>query len=71
MTDIRAAFEEFDADGNGKIDLSEFRAITAKLGLTLSPVEAEKLFDVVDGDETGLVDFEEFEAWYLDHVSRG
>jgi calmodulin len=68
---VRAAFDEHDLDGNGKIDLAEFRAITAKLGLTLAPSRAEELFDVVDADETGLIDFEEFEEWYADHVSKG
>lgn len=64
MSDIRAAFEAFDEDGNGKIDLSEFRAIANKLGLGLEFAEAERLFDEIDEDETGLIDYEEFATWY-------
>jgi calmodulin len=70
MSKVRAAFDEHDADGNGKIDLTEFRALTTKLGLELARAEAEALFDAVDEDETGLIEFEEFEAWYEDHVGK-
>jgi calmodulin len=70
MTDVKAAFDEYDVDANGKIDLIEFRAIVAKLGLLLDPAEAEGLFDIIDSDETGFVEFEEFEHWYADRMSQ-
>lgn len=64
MTDIRKAFQDFDQDGNGKIDLVEFRTLVENLGMKLDRAEAEQLFDSIDEDETGLIDFEEFEVWY-------
>lgn len=64
MEDLRARFDTYDKDGNGKIDLPEFRALLAELGEKLEPAEAETLFDNIDDDETGMVDFEEFEAWW-------
>lgn len=70
MSEVRAAFDEFDSDGNGKIDLLEFRQIVKRLGMLLDPIEAEGLFDILDADETGFVDFEEFELWYLDRIGK-
>jgi Ca2+-binding EF-hand superfamily protein len=71
MTDIKAAFDEHDEDGNGKIDLIEFRAIALKLGLDLGRSEAEALFDEVDADETGFIDYEEFAKWYAARSTDG
>lgn len=64
MQDVKSAFEEFDEDGNGQIDLAEFRELVERLGVELEPAEAEELFDTIDVDETGLIDFAEFEAWW-------
>ena len=69
MTDVRAAFDEFDEDGNGEIDLPEFRKLLEKLGSKLDPAKAEQLFDIIDGDETGLIGFEEFEAWWSERTT--
>ena len=62
--DAREAFDKHDEDGNGQIDLMEFRKIVAELGLDLDAAGAEAAFDEIDNDETGLVDFDEFKAWW-------
>ena len=64
MTDVRQLFQDFDKDGNGRIDLVEFRQLVEKLGMPLDRGEAERLFDEIDEDETGLIDYEEFHTWY-------
>ena len=64
MGDVRETFDKYDKDGNGKIDLQEFRELLAELGETAGPAEIESLFDEIDDDETGLIDYEEFEAWW-------
>lgn len=64
MSDIRETFDKYDKDGNGKIDLQEFRELLAELGDTNEPAKVETLFDEIDEDETGIIDFEEFEAWW-------
>ena len=64
MADVKSAFDEFDGDGNGHIDLAEFRELVESLGVALETAEAEELFDTIDVDETGLIDFTEFEAWW-------
>lgn len=66
--DVREAFEQTDKDGNGRIDLIEFRKLLETLGSSLDPAKAEQLFDIIDGDEDGLVAFPEFEAWYSERT---
>ncbi|MBO6938235.1 MAG: EF-hand domain-containing protein [Deltaproteobacteria bacterium] len=66
--DVREAFEQTDVDGNGQIDLIEFRTLLQTLGSSLDPAKAEQLFDVIDGDEDGLIGFDEFEAWYSERT---
>lgn len=66
--DVREAFEQTDVDGNGQIDLIEFRTLLRTLGSSLDPAKAEQLFDVIDGDEDGLIGFDEFEAWYSERT---
>ena len=66
MSDIRETFDKYDKDGNGKIDLQEFRELLSELGDTNEPAKVEALFDEIDEDETGIIDFEEFEAWWAE-----
>lgn len=64
MTDTNTAFSQADKDGNGEIDLLEFRELVAALGLELGVAEAEELFDSIDVDEEGTIDYEEFQDWW-------
>lgn len=64
MTDVRAAFEAIDSDGDTKIDLIEFRELADKLELGLDPAAVETLFDEIDKSENGLIDLGEFESWW-------
>ncbi len=66
--DVREAFDQTDQDGNGQIDLIEFRKLLEQLGSKLDPAKAEQLFDIIDGDEDGLIAFPEFEAWYSERT---
>ena len=69
MTDTFSAFGEFDKDGNGAIDLLEFRELVAALGLEVERAEAEALFDSIDSDEEGTIDYEEFQEWWTSRKS--
>ena len=48
--DAREVFEKHDKDGNGQIDLIEFRGLVAELGMELYPAGAESAFDAIDED---------------------
>jgi len=62
--DVRAAFDRYDEDGNGRIDSGEFRKILESLGERLEPNVADALFGVIDTDENGEVDYDEFALWW-------
>ena len=62
--DVREAFEQVDKDGNGSIDLIEFRRLMRSLGDTHAPAEVEAFFDTIDASEDGLIALEEFSEWW-------
>jgi len=64
MLDIRESFDRFDRDGNGMIDLSEFRELLEAIGSDLGRAEVEAAFDTIDTDENGMVDYDEFSKWW-------
>lgn len=57
---IRKAFEFFDEDGSGQLDLDEVKAALPLMGEDVPPKTIKKLLEKVDGDRTGKVSFEEF-----------
>ncbi len=61
---VKESFDRFDEDGNGKIDLIEYRKLLEEMGSGLGRAEAEAAFDSIDRDENGLIDFEEFFVWW-------
>ncbi len=61
---VRTTFEQYDKDGNGKIDLIEFRELVNELGSDRSPADVEADFNAIDKDAGGLLEFEEFARWW-------
>ncbi|KAF0700913.1 Aste57867_8561 [Aphanomyces stellatus] len=66
---IRAAFQNFDADGSGCIDASELADLVSTLGGILSPDELKAALAVLDTDGNGFVSLDEFERWWLSKSS--
>ena len=55
------AFREIDKDGNGVIAKSELmRIFQEQKGNTFSESEVERIVDMVDTNDSGLIDFTEF-----------
>ena len=55
--ELKAAFKEFDADGNGFITAEELRKVMAKMGDKLSKAEVEQMVKDADDSGDGKVDF--------------
>ena len=52
---MRAAFQRFDRDKNGKIDGGELRAALQHIGLNPSQKDAGELLKSYDGDSSTLL----------------
>jgi len=51
---------EFDADGNGTIEINEFQDFLFALGEAMSLAEVDAIFTKIDADGSGALDFDEF-----------
>lgn len=60
--ELVAQFEQSDADGSGAIDEREFRALLARMSLSVTDAEAGELVASIDTNGNGLIDFAELVA---------
>ena len=54
---VREAFQMFDEDGSGEIDIREFRKVIKSLGMTM---ENEKIVEMMKKIGRGYINLEEF-----------
>ena len=52
-------FREWDDDGNGALDKKEMRAAVAALGYEAPKFAIDELFDMIDVDKSGWIEFHE------------
>merc|ERR1711959_620383 len=60
VEDVREAFELFDIDHSGAIDVRELKAAIRALGMDVSAEELKKMVGDVDKDGNGTIEFPEF-----------
>ena len=60
-------FTRFDRNGDGLVDIAEFRAILEALGDSPSHELVSLEFAAIDMNSDGMVDFREFKGWWLDY----
>merc|ERR1711962_220620 len=58
--EIREAFDLFDADGSGTIDIKELKVAMRALGFEPKKEEIKKMISDVDKDGSGTIDFNDF-----------
>ncbi|HKZ74461.1 MAG TPA: EF-hand domain-containing protein [Steroidobacteraceae bacterium] len=61
---MQAHFAQSDTDNDRYINLAEFRELLGNLEADLSDEEARIGFGEIDTDGNGLIDFDEFLAWW-------
>jgi len=64
LAEIRDHFDFFDADGDGYLDLKEFRRLFRVLAPDAGPGTARRGFALIDEDGSGKIDFDEFAQWW-------
>jgi len=62
LTELHAleVFREMDADGDGSLDIQEFRRALGVMGIQLQSRQLAETFHAFDGDMDGSVDYAEF-----------
>lgn len=64
VADIRKEFDFFDRDNNGQIELNEFIELLTVLSPKTKANRVEEGFSLIDTNNDGFIDFEEFLAWW-------
>merc|ERR1712028_41469 len=60
IEEIREAFNLFDADNSGAIDVRELKAAMRALGFEIKKEELKKMISDIDNDGNGSIEFQEF-----------
>merc|ERR1712205_202282 len=60
IEEIREAFNLFDADNSGAIDVRELKAAMRALGFEVKKEELKKMISDIDNDGNGSIEFAEF-----------
>jgi calmodulin/calcium-binding protein CML/plastin-2 len=66
LDELREAFDYNDRDGDGRIQLDEFSDMLDELEAQMSDTDIEIGFKDIDTNDDGLIDFQEFVAWWAE-----
>ena len=64
LDELREAFDYNDRDNDGRIQLDEFSAMLDELEADMTASDVEIGFKDIDTNDDGLIDFDEFVAWW-------
>jgi len=67
---FKSAFQFFDKDGNGEISLVEFRQVLTQLGDPMPEEEVNTFFKLVDRNNDGKLQYDEFLEMVLEGNSQ-
>ena len=57
---LLAVFRAIDTDNSGQVEIKELKNVFKTLGISVDEAELNELFEFVDKDKNGAIDFEEF-----------
>ncbi|HEU4624562.1 MAG TPA: EF-hand domain-containing protein [Steroidobacteraceae bacterium] len=64
LADLDEQFDECDADGDQRIDFTEFSQLLENLGSEVPHTHRRARFDEIDADHDGAIDRHEFMRWW-------
>ena len=62
---LRARYDGYDRNSDGRLDLSEFGELLLELGAGYSDAQIQSAFEALDADHNGQIDFAEFTVWWV------
>ena len=65
---MRVLFNDIDTAGDDRISKEEFRVFVRNLGVVISEQESEFLFDAVDENSSGAIEYSEFYNYFVKFV---
>lgn len=71
MDEVEKVFKKFDANGDGKISVSELQSIMSALGTETSPEEVQRVMAEIDKDGDGFIDLYEFAEFHRPEPEGG
>lgn len=64
LADLAEQFDECDADGDQRIDFTEFSQLLENLGSDVPMAQRRGRFDAIDLNHDGAIDRNEFMQWW-------
>jgi len=64
LADAAEQFDDCDADGDQRIDFTEFSQLLENLGSEVPPMQRRGRFDALDLNHDGVIDRREFMEWW-------
>lgn len=64
QTRLKEAWDHADADGGGTLDKDEVREVLLEMDFDEETMDLDAIFEQIDEDGGGEVDFEEFKTWF-------
>ena len=64
LADLDEQFDECDANGDQRIDFTEFSQLLENLGSEVPPRQRRARFDAIDADHDGAISRPEFMEWW-------
>lgn len=62
---MKKAFQSFDKDGSGYIDINELREVSKELGRPMDAAELEECMQDLDQNKDNKITYDEFKRWWL------
>jgi len=63
---LRNIFRNFDSNQDGVLTIRELEGLSSKLGVAMNPNEMQAVFDRIDSNKNGMLEFEEFAKHLLE-----
>ena len=64
LADAEEQFDECDADGDQRIDFTEYSQLLDNLGVEVPPAHRRSRFNAIDANRDGAIDRSEFLEWW-------